>query len=195
MDLKKISSCDNQGTVFIGENSVYRTIAANHVDSVLVILNKLNNKVNGIIETSICEDENINTKLTNNDGLVLQHQKISPISYPHEWCALMLKDVALFQLNLSTTLHNKGLYLKDAHPWNFLFKKGSPVFVDFTSIVNDQTLLGEDFLDTNASAKEDNIDDHISMCIQEIHQRMFKPYFFNPLLSYIAKDSLNVRKI
>ncbi len=193
MELKKISSCDDQGTVYIGEDNVFRIVPTKHIDSVIKILNKLNNEIEGIVKTKICEDENINLKLKKNDELILQHQKISPISYPHEWCALMLKDAALFQLDLSINLYKEGLYLKDAHPWNILFEKGSPVFVDFTSVVNDQALLDEDFLDSNASMNI-STNDQISRCIQEIYQRMFKPYFFNPLLSYVAKDSLNVRK-
>lgn len=67
--------------------------------------------------------------------MVVRHRTIPFASYPEEWCPIMLKDAALTLLDLLIELARCGLTLKDAHPWNLLFDRGRPVYVDVTSIV------------------------------------------------------------
>jgi hypothetical protein len=67
-------------------------------------------------------------------GMVLRHRTVPFISYPQEWCAAMLKDAALTIIDLTIELAERGLTLKDAHPWNLLFDACKPVYVDLTSI-------------------------------------------------------------
>jgi hypothetical protein len=67
-------------------------------------------------------------------GMVLRHKTVPFVSYPNEWCAAMFKDAALAYLDLLKELLQKGLTLKDTHPWNFLFDGVRPVYVDLTSI-------------------------------------------------------------
>ena len=145
----KIASCDVQGTVYIDKNSVYRHIPHTQVKPVLEILEAINNSaLSGIIQTEICTDKEIYLRLEIPvTDLILKHRKITYISYPHEWCALMLKDAALFHLEITQTLMNHNLYLKDSHPWNILFDKCQPILVDFTSIVSQESLLKEEYLE------------------------------------------------
>ena len=67
--------------------------------------------------------------------MVLHHRVVPSISYPFEWCALMLKDAALAVLDLVEELARDGLTLQDRHSWNVLFDGSKPVWVDFGSIV------------------------------------------------------------
>ncbi len=194
MNLKKIANCDKHGAVYLGDREVFRAIPKDHVESVTEVVNKLNNKIDGIVKTTISNDKEINAELNNRDGITLLHHRVSPISYPHEWCGLMLKDSSLFHIELSISLYENNLYLKDAHPWNILFEKGRPVFVDYTSIVNESDLLNEEFLTANNKMNKKDPNKQASKCVNEIHHRMFKPYFFNPLIAYITQDPLNVRK-
>lgn len=97
--------------------------------------------------------------IENEDQSVFIHDKIAFISYPHEWCASMLKDAALFHLSLQRSLLKQNLYLKDAHPWNILFDKGHFKFVDLLSIVEQDEF-------------------------KYIVNTMFIPYFIKPLLGY-----------
>ncbi len=74
--------------------------------------------------------------------LVLEHRRISPLSFCYEWPASMLQDAALLTLDICIKLTEHGLVLQDASPWNVVFEGSRPVFVDFTSIVTqDPNLL------------------------------------------------------
>ena len=67
-------------------------------------------------------------------GMVLRHTPVPFVSYPNEWCLAMFKDAALTYLDLLKELLSRRLTLKDTHPWNLLFDRSRPVFVDITSI-------------------------------------------------------------
>jgi len=70
--------------------------------------------------------------------MVVSHRKLPFVSYPNEWCAQMLKGAALSILDLSIALAQRGLSLRDSHPWNVLFDWSRPVYIDLTSIVPDE---------------------------------------------------------
>lgn len=65
--------------------------------------------------------------------LVLEHELISPLTLPFEWSFSMLQDAALAFLELVETAGKFGYYLKDSHPYNFVWKEGRPLWVDFGS--------------------------------------------------------------
>ncbi len=67
--------------------------------------------------------------------LIIHHPRLPVVSYCHEWSASMLKDAALCSLRLEAALQHRGYTLQDGHPWNILFHRSRPVFVDFGSIV------------------------------------------------------------
>ncbi len=66
--------------------------------------------------------------------IVLKHRTIPFVSYPQEWCDLMLKDAALHQIDFCIELDRHKLLSEDAHPLNILFDGCQPVTVDFGSI-------------------------------------------------------------
>lgn len=67
-------------------------------------------------------------------GLLLAHDTVWPRSYPQEWCAEMLRDAGLLIVDVADALAQSGLALADGHPWNVLFRRGKPVFIDVGSI-------------------------------------------------------------
>lgn len=188
----KIASCDSQCCVYIDHSAVYRPIGTTHTDSVLEVLKVVGQGLDGVIETDLCPENELPAELEGS-GLTLRHRKIAYISYPHEWCATMLQDAAVFHLTLSEQLLAKGLMLKDAHPWNILFERGRPVFVDFTSIVTEQGLFAEEYLVANQKLSDEPSAYRTSMLVREIFGRMFRPYFLNPLLYYVCGERNRVR--
>ena len=64
----------------------------------------------------------------------LEHDRISPITYPYEWSTSMLADAGRLTLRLQGELLKLGLSLKDATAYNVQFVRGRPVFIDLTSI-------------------------------------------------------------
>jgi len=69
------------------------------------------------------------------DGLILHHDRVRPLSYCVEWCPSMLRDAGLVTIDLALEALKDNLMLQDAYPWNVLFDGTRPVFVDVTSLV------------------------------------------------------------
>lgn len=68
------------------------------------------------------------------EKLLVAHEAITPITYPGEWTYGMLQAAALLILDVAEALLAEGLGLKDASPFNVLFRRAEPVFVDVLSI-------------------------------------------------------------
>ena len=65
--------------------------------------------------------------------MILEHERIDFPSFPYEWTAEMLHAAAKLTLELAQTLLADGLGLKDATPYNVLFRGPEPVFIDVLS--------------------------------------------------------------
>ncbi len=70
----------------------------------------------------------------NDVAVVLEHQRIAPWSQPYEWSFSLLKDAALFHLDLHLDLLDRGLTLIDASAYNVQFVGPKPIFIDHLSI-------------------------------------------------------------
>ncbi|MBT4939648.1 MAG: class I SAM-dependent methyltransferase [Rhodospirillaceae bacterium] len=71
---------------------------------------------------------------------VAQHDRIPFITYPHEWPAEMLHAAANLTLELAQDFLQEGYGLKDATPYNILFRGAKPAFIDVLSIEKRQPL-------------------------------------------------------
>jgi SAM-dependent methyltransferase len=67
-------------------------------------------------------------------AMVLEHERIPFVGYPYEWPAEMLAAAGELTLDLAEALLGDGLGLKDATPFNVLFRGAEPVFVDALSV-------------------------------------------------------------
>jgi hypothetical protein len=66
--------------------------------------------------------------------LLIEHKRIPFVTLRGEWSGEGLRNAALCILNLSAVLLRSDLCLKDAHPWNILFDRTKPHFIDWGSI-------------------------------------------------------------
>jgi SAM-dependent methyltransferase len=64
---------------------------------------------------------------------VYEHERIPFPSYPYEWPAEMLHAAGVLTLNLGLQALEEGFGLKDATPYNVLYRGSEPVFVDLLS--------------------------------------------------------------
>lgn len=120
--------------------------------------------------------------------LVLEHERIPFISYPHEWPTSMLKDAALFHIDLYTKIGPHDLTIKDWHPLNILFKGTEPVFVDFTSIIPIDNLKDEEYLTPpHVPVPFQQLWNTTSAYFYEMYRRMYVPYFLLPLYMFQKK--------
>jgi SAM-dependent methyltransferase len=65
---------------------------------------------------------------------ILEHQPIPFPSFPYEWPPELLDAAARLTLDLALHLLPHGLGLKDATPYNILFRGPHPVFIDVLSV-------------------------------------------------------------
>jgi SAM-dependent methyltransferase len=83
---------------------------------------------------ALLNDEEVRQLFDSRGGqMVLEHDRIEFPSYPYEWPPEMLHAAATLTLELSRTLLADGLGLKDATPYNVLFRGPDPVFIDVLS--------------------------------------------------------------
>lgn len=64
---------------------------------------------------------------------ILEHERVPFVSYPYEWAPEMLFAAAKLTLDLAQECLREGFGLKDATPYNVLFRGCEPVFVDIAS--------------------------------------------------------------
>jgi len=92
----------------------------------------------GIMQELVAKQLFVETEITtlrmDHCEIVLKHRTIPFVSYPQEWCDIMLKDAALHHLHFCMELHRHKLLSEDAHPLNILFDGCQPIFVDYGSI-------------------------------------------------------------
>ncbi len=73
----------------------------------------------------------------NGDGavpeVVVEHERIAFPSFPYEWAPEMLYRAGCLTLDLAESALVEGFGLKDATPYNVLFRGPEPVFVDLLS--------------------------------------------------------------
>jgi 2-polyprenyl-3-methyl-5-hydroxy-6-metoxy-1,4-benzoquinol methylase len=67
------------------------------------------------------------------DSVVVEHERIAPRSFPYEWSPRMLHAAGSLILDLASGALDEGFSLKDATPYNVLFKSARPIFVDVLS--------------------------------------------------------------
>ena len=67
-------------------------------------------------------------------GMALEHERIPLASFPYEWPPEMLHAAGRLTLDLADGLLTEGLGLKDATPYNVLFRGSTAVFVDILSV-------------------------------------------------------------
>ena len=64
---------------------------------------------------------------------VLEHERIPFQSFPYEWAPEMLHAAGSLTLDLAESCLPEGFGLKDATPYNILFRSAKPVFIDLLS--------------------------------------------------------------
>ena len=137
-------SVDTNGTRILSGGRLFRAFtAAESRDFVRPIfesglVDELNRR--GLIARTWISDQQFEGYET-----VVEHELISPLTLPFEWSFSMLQDAALAFLELVEVAARYGYYLKDSHSYNFVWKEGRPLWVDFGSFERMNTEFGDFF--------------------------------------------------
>jgi hypothetical protein len=85
----------------------------------------------------------ISAELTTQDSELFLKIKKHTLTYPNEWTMSMIKDAALFHLNLFEKLYSLNLALKSTSLQNIFFDNTRPKFSDLTTLTmrDEETLL------------------------------------------------------
>jgi SAM-dependent methyltransferase len=71
---------------------------------------------------------------------LVEHERIAFPSFPEEWPPEMLHAAGALTIDLALEALREGFVLKDASPYNVLFRGPKPVFVDALSVAGRETL-------------------------------------------------------
>ena len=128
------SYVDHQGQLFHYDNHIFRCI----YPEAAPLFQRLYN--DGIltqleIQSHLVPSHLSDLRFEGKEGcLIMEHDRIWPLSYAPEWCPSMLYDAARVTIDLAQELAKHDLILQDAYPWNILFQGSQATHVDLTSI-------------------------------------------------------------
>jgi len=180
--VSRLVGFDSAGEAFISGDRVLRGIYPGDAEAVRDILRRCEEAdlfSRGIVST---RELAANPHPELGYEIVLEHERVPFVSFPHEWPASMLRDAALFHVQLFNDLAPRGLTLKDWHPYNVLFEGTTPKFVDFTSIVPTGSLARQDHLSRPPAKKGiAKLWDDYAVALYESYRLMYEPYFGLPL--------------
>jgi SAM-dependent methyltransferase len=92
--------------------------------------------LNTFLKTRTAREATESGKLVTSTRLaedLYEHERIPFPSYPYEWPAEMLRAAGGLTIELAQSALEEGFGLKDASPYNVLFRGSRPVFVDVLS--------------------------------------------------------------
>lgn len=133
---------DPAGRLFEVDGELVRLIRPGSTDEVRALLeSKVVRQAiqNGrVIETSALTDAELLARRGRglpDEGarFALKHARVPFASFPHEWPEEMLHEAGQLTLTLAREVLSEHWGLKDATPWNVLFRGTTPVLVDFLS--------------------------------------------------------------
>ena len=137
---------DPDGFVLIDEGAVYRVVHEATASELLSFLGTGPGRAllatGKFIESCVARPEESAGVLAKvqdrvegwSDASVLRHEAISFPTFPYEWSRGMLREAGRATLDVAQQLLAAGYGLKDATPYNVLFRGPKPVIVDALSV-------------------------------------------------------------
>ena len=125
---------DPSGHVHIVDGRVFRSVTEHGIEEYLAV------RDSGALQSLVARGAVIGAEEVTGISLpgidaarVIEHARLSFISYPYEWPFDALKSAALLHLDLQLELLERGLCLTDASAFNIQFRGAQPVFIDYLS--------------------------------------------------------------
>jgi len=127
---------DRRGRVYNVDGRIYRSVmpmAAEDFEFVRAtgLIDELVNDQMLVAESAV--DRAVLNGHGDDASLVLEHPRLSYISYPYEWSFSALKAAALLHLDVQLRALRKNVSLTDASAYNVQFDGPNPIFIDSLS--------------------------------------------------------------
>ena len=129
---------DPHGRIFEYNGEIYRAIYPKYEN--LVRSYFTSGCIAELEYNKLIPETRISAKVLEHYPLVLWHKRVPMMSYIAEWTFNMVKDAASLILDIQRILGEYGFTLQDGHPYNIMFYKNRPIWVDITSITRGKTL-------------------------------------------------------
>jgi len=123
----------DEGRVFRWNGKLYRGIKAEHSKAVYQLFTS--GLIDALVKEGVFVPSWIADCTIDEFGLVVEHQIVEVVSYPHEWSFSMLKDAALLVLRVNEIANKFGYQTRDCHGFNVLFVGEKPVYIDLGSFI------------------------------------------------------------
>lgn len=133
IEFSDLSSIDDNGRVFFLDGRIFRAIREDASDRVRELFTC--GLVSDLVESGVLPETRITEHTLDGYGMVLEHKRCHPVTYPYEWSFSMLRDAALSVLRANLVASKYGYQTKDCHGFNIVFEGTSPRFVDLGSFV------------------------------------------------------------
>ena len=129
----KLFRNDRSCLLLADDTTLFRYISAEYLEQTLVLLNC--GLIENLVTERLLQPGTVRETGLSEHPLVIEHPLIGSISYPFEWPALALKDIALAIINIEETANKYGYTLADPGPYNVTIQEGKPVYLDYDSFV------------------------------------------------------------
>jgi hypothetical protein len=128
-----LSWVDPVGQIFYWRGRVFRGIRHEAVSQVKDLF------ASGFLDELITKHLFPRTWITDftlsNFPLVVEHEAIQYVTYPHEWSFDMLRDAAVTVLAANEVARKYGYQMQDCHGYNILFDGTKPKYIDLGSFI------------------------------------------------------------
>ena len=168
-EIEIASGTNDVGLVFHWKNGFFRAIQKEYVEMVKDFFKS--GMIDELTENNLFPESWITDYKLEGYGLVIEHAKLDPVSYPYEWSFSMLKDAALIVLKVNIIAKKYHYQTQDCHAYNVIFDGTQPKYVDLGSFQK----IDEEYEGWSA------------------HEDFFKSYYY-PLKIWSTGDSFFARK-
>lgn len=139
----KLSNVDDIGRVFTYKGHIYRGIYRNSCGNIKRLFES--GLVKELIQKKLIPNTWITDLYTDDYPLIIESEKIYPVTYYTEWPAEQIYDAAKLVLEISDVVGKYGYSLKDCHPYNILYSGGKLLWCDLGSITKGGTFPLQEF--------------------------------------------------
>ena len=122
---------DPVGFLFNYKNKLFRAINNSYKDDILYLFSS--GVMKELNDANLIPYTKISTIELKGYDVILEHQKIEPVTFSSEWSFEMVKAAAKAIIDVNLILFKYGFETKDAHNHNIVFDKYIPKFVDIGS--------------------------------------------------------------